>query len=199
LSRGFTLLETLITLVFFGVIVSLSLQVSALPRAFGLFEKRTSSNAMEEALLHRWWRDSVSATIDMEDSAGFSGTKREFRGATGASLDGVPGRPTTYGWRLGETESGALQLEYLCHDGVVWPIQPMRAAYFSYLDHDGGEHEIWPPSSESRRTLPVAIRLHFATPAGHAGLVAFIPTVVSTQRGGWRGGKALPAGPSWFH
>lgn len=158
-SRGFSLLEALVTLVIIALIATLLMQ--SLLHVLGLRERvlRHERDARVEALHERWFRDSIAAAV--ADRPGlapaFSG---DAAGLRLQSLDPLRAQGLTgIDWRL-LREGAALRLEY-AEAAERWTLGPddLGEASFGYLASDGSWHTAWPRAGHADEVLPRAVRL----------------------------------------
>lgn len=183
-AAGFTLLETIVTLVIVSLIVVVLMQ--ALQQALGLrmrllrFERETRMATLQES----WFRDSVGAAlIELPASAGvMQGDAEGFSLTTAAPLAGTG--PAAVRWQLQREREGAV--EALLYEAVDARAQPaagvgagggsrgdraavrvlsgLRDASFSYLAADGAWKEEWAPGDVE--PLPRMVRLTATTGTG---------------------------------
>lgn len=143
-SGGFTLLETLVTLVVVSMIVVVLMQ--ALQQALALRARllRYEAHARTSTLQEAWFRDTVRAAIpDIPDALGSpEGTTEVFAFVTAAPLtgDGL----ARVSWSLVRVEGG-FALDYASDDGARLRILggPLRDPAFAYMDDTGAWHEAW--------------------------------------------------------
>lgn len=174
-QAGFTLLETIVTLVIVSLIVVVLMQ--ALQQALGLrtrllrFERETRMATLQE----QWFRDSVSAAlIDLPDAWGpMRGNGDAFAMVTATPLQGAG--PARIGWALrreGDTQA-------LVYEGGGEPMRVLgglRDAAFSYLGADGRWRERWIPQTGEAPALPRMVRLAADTTTGQ--LLWLVPIAV---------------------
>lgn len=137
-NAGFTLLETIVTLVVVSMIVVVLMQ--ALQQALGLRTRllRHEREVRTAVLQEQWFRDSVaSAVADLPDALGvMDGSADSVSLVTAAPLSG-PGVAKVH-WSLRPVRGG-VSLEY--DEAGAAPITvlpgPLRVAAFDYLDADG--------------------------------------------------------------
>ena len=180
-SGGFTLLETLVTLVVVSMIVVVLMQ--ALQQALALRARllRYEAHARTSTLQEAWFRDTVRAAIpDIPDALGSpEGTTEVFAFVTAAPLtgDGL----ARVSWVLVGVDGG-FALEYASDDGTRLRILdgPLQEPAFAYMDGAGGWHEAWNqeialgdqplPAREQDPPPPVPlprmVRLHAVTADG---------------------------------
>lgn len=158
-SKGFSLLEAMVTLVVIALVATLLMQ--SLTHVLGMRERvlRHERDARVEALHERWFRDSVTAA-----AADRPGASPSFRGdATSMaffSLDALRAQSAAaVGWRLVEN-TGGVRLEYV-EAGATWPllVESIEAGAFAYLDSAGQWHDTWPVAEHPGEVLPRAVRL----------------------------------------
>jgi prepilin-type N-terminal cleavage/methylation domain-containing protein len=189
-NAGFTLLETIVTLVVVSLIVVVLMQ--ALQQALSLrtrllrHERETRTAVLQE----QWFRDSVASTIaDLPDALGvMQGSADAVSLVTAAPLAG-PGlarvtwslRPVQGGYALDYAESGGTPTTILPG--------PLADAAFDYMDAGGNWLHEWkvvpkgelPPASNEMAPpqepdqLPRMLRLQATTATGH--LLWLVPIV----------------------
>jgi prepilin-type N-terminal cleavage/methylation domain-containing protein len=164
-QAGFTLLETIVTLVVVSLIVVVLMQ--ALQQALGLrtrllrFERETRMSTLQE----QWFRDTVSSAIpDLPDALGpIRGDAAALALVTAAPLRGAG--PERIGWSL-QAEGSTQALIYAGADKApVRVVGGLRDAAFSYLDADGRWRNGW-RQEEGRPPLPRMVRLAATTSTG---------------------------------
>lgn len=174
-QAGFTLLETIVTLVIVSLIVVVLMQ--ALQQALGLrtrllrFERETRMSTLQE----QWFRDTVSsAMVDLPDALGtMQGDASKFALVTAAPLQGAG--PERIAWSL-QAEGGMEAVVYTAPGGAPLRIVGgLRDAAFSYLDGDGRWQARW-RQEPGRPPLPRMIRLAASTSTGH--LLWLVPITV---------------------
>ncbi len=169
-AAGFTLLETIVTLVVVSLIVVVLMQ--ALQQALGLrtrllrFERETRMATLQEG----WFRDTVGAAlIDLPESPGaMQGDADAFSLTTAAPLAGSG--PAAVRWRLQRERNGNVSaLLYDTapgegRDAADTPVQVLaglRDASFGYLDAAGEWKPAWTPADAE--PLPRMVRLTATT------------------------------------
>lgn len=159
-SRGFSLLEALVTLVIVALVATVLMQ--SLLHVLGMRERvlRADREGRTAALHERWFRDSVAAAIgDRPGTEGaFRGDASGLRFLSQAPLAAEGALPVA--WRLVEAEDGRTALVYAQGDHD-WPVldPALRDAAFEYLDARGAWHEAWPLEDHPDEVLPRAVRL----------------------------------------
>lgn len=166
-QAGFTLLETIVTLVIVSLLVAVLMQ--ALNQTLNLRTRllRHQGEARLAALQEAWFRDSVAAAlIDLPDGLG------EMRGNSTA-VDFVTARPLAGSgparvrWSL---QRGANGIELRYGDerlGEVTAVPgPLYEARFAYLGVDGQWHDVWEPETEADERLPRLVRFEARTGRG---------------------------------
>jgi len=143
-SRGFSVLEALVTLVILAMVTTVMMQ--GLFFALGVRERviRSDAEARRVALEQAWFRDSVGAAIaDLPGAGGaFRGDAAAFHFTTLDPIDGSQ-RLARIEWRVEDA-----RLSYRQGDQPPVVIAGLsREAAFRYLDAAGGWHAVWPPSS----------------------------------------------------
>jgi len=158
-SRGFTLLEAMVTLVIISLIATVLMQ--SLVHVLGIRERvlRNDAEAGQARLHEQWFRESVSAAIgDLSGGRGrFAGDAEGFRFISLDPLVGGPPQPVE--WRIDEVAGGA-SLEYQ-HGDTSWAVIPrgLTDARFSYLDAEGRWQEAWPPADAALApSVPRSVR-----------------------------------------
>lgn len=158
-SKGFTLLEALVTLVIVAMVATLLMQslfqVLGLRERVLLNDRETRIAALQEA----WFRDSVSGLIaELPGREGaFLGDADGWSALTlaGISSDGqIP-----VAWRIAGVPAQAfLEIAEAGEQPVaVRTLSP--AARFQYLDGAGVWRDMWPVGDRSDELLPRVIRL----------------------------------------
>lgn len=181
-SGGFTLLETIVTLVIVSMIVVVLMQ--ALQQSLGLRTRllRHEREVRAAVLQEQWFRESVgSAIADLPDALGaMDGNARGLSLVSAAPLSG-PGLSKLY-WSL-QPVPGGVALAYSEAGGKPMTILagPLTDAAFDYLDGEGRWLQEWkvPPVAETAAganemlprevpdQLPRMVRLHATTPSGN--------------------------------
>lgn len=158
-SRGFSLLETLVSLVIVALIATVMMQ--SLFQVLGLRERvlRHEAEARQAALQQAWFRDSVAALVaEMPERQG--GFRGDPEGWSGTSLAGPSGAGLRrIEWRL--TGLPGRRVLQLSEDGG--PALTIRAvgdrARMRYLGPDGAWQTAWPVTDAASEPLPRAVRL----------------------------------------
>lgn len=159
-SRGFSLLEALVTLVIVSLVATVLMQ--SLLHVLGMRERmlRADREGRTAVLHERWFRDSAAAAIgDRPDGAmPFAGDASGLRFLSHAPLEGQG--VLAVSWRLVQAPDGRFALEYE-QSGRRWPVLPpaLEGAAFDYLDSRGTWHAGWPLESAPDAALPRAVRL----------------------------------------
>lgn len=149
-SSGFSLLETIVTLVVVSLIVVVLMQ--ALQQALSLRTRllRHERETRMASLQEQWFRDSVSAAVaDLPDAFGrMDGTATSLELVSAAPLSGRGlGRirwtlqPVDGGYALSYGDSDWQQLQVIRG--------PLRDASFAYLDAQGKWQDEWKPGGEA--------------------------------------------------
>lgn len=191
---GFTLLETLVTLVVVSLIVVVLMQ--ALQQSLGLrtrllrFEREARTSVLQEA----WFRDTVRAAIaDTPEAMGaMAGTPHAVSFVSSAPLTGEG--LSRIEWTLRPVDGG-FALEYAESGGTPLTILPgpLGDAAFSFLDEQGNWRQEWtyvPPDPrravraseevpEDSEALPRLVRLRADT---HAGELSWLVPVIAPPR-----------------
>ena len=166
-QRGFTLLETVVTLVVVSMLVAMLMQ--ALSHALSLRSRmaRVQAEARLDFLQEAWFRETVASTqADLDDAmGGMEGTREELAYATPMPL--VANGMSRVRWWL-QREGGATALHYSDPDAPDLTIVrgPLEDASFAYLDHEGRWHDQWKPAPEDRQRLPKLVRFQARTAKG---------------------------------
>lgn len=159
-SRGFSLLEALVTLVIVSLVATVLMQ--SLLYVLGMRERvlRVDREGRTAVLHERWFRDSVGAAIaDRPDGRSpFVGDASVLRFLSLSPLQGQGAWPVE--WRLDEGQGGQRALNYAQGEDA-WPVLPpvLGDARFEYLDGRGQWHPGWPLESRPDEALPRAVRL----------------------------------------
>lgn len=173
-SRGFTLLEAIVTLVIVSLIVTLLMQALAQSLDMRTRLLRFERQARIGMLQEQWFRDTVSSAMpDMGSAFGYMEGSAE-------SLELVSAHPLGSGldrirWSF-ERTNGGYALHY--HDSewddlVVMP-GPLLDPAFDYLDDKGGWKSEWKPADDLAPGLPKMVRLRARTQAG-SSLLWMVP------------------------
>lgn len=166
-QRGFTLLETVVTLVVVSMLVAMLMQ--ALNQALSLRTRmlRVQAEARTAFLQEAWFRETVAAAqADLDDAmGGMEGTPDSLAYATPMPL--VAGGMSRVRWWL-QSEGGGVSLHYSDPDtaDLVLVRGPLRGASFAYLDYEGTWHDSWAPAPEDRERLPRLVRFEAETSKG---------------------------------
>lgn len=168
-ASGFTLLETLVTLVVVAMITALLMQ--ALGFSLGIRERLLRHQAIVRvsALQEQWFRDSVSAAAaDLADGLGAAqGSSEQFSLVSADPLGGAGLRRIV--WALAPRDDG-LALVYRDDGGAELEIipGPLLQARFDYLGQAGAFVPDWAPDAADKRApvLPRLVRLQAQTTRG---------------------------------
>ena len=166
LSRGFTLLEAIVTLVIVSLIVTVLMQALAQSLDMRTRLLRHERKARVDVLQEQWFRDTVSGAMpDMGTALGRMQGDAE-------SLEFVSAHPLGGGldrirWSF-KPAAGGYALHY--HDAewddlVVMP-GPLLDPAFDYLDDKGEWKTEWKPADDLALALPKMVRLRAGTQAG---------------------------------
>ncbi|MDQ2702910.1 MAG: hypothetical protein M3Y70_08920 [Pseudomonadota bacterium] len=201
-ASGFTLLETIVTLVVVALIVVVLMQ--ALQQALGLRTRllRHERDTRMSALQEQWFRDSVSSAIaDLPDALGrMDGSPESLELVSAAPLSGHGlGRIR---WTLQPVDGGHA-LEYSDEDWPALPVVrgPLRDARFAYMDAEGEWHDEWKPGDEAPREdpataagveLPRMVRLQATTTTGE--LLWLVPILAAPEPTGFLRPEELGVG-----
>lgn len=157
-NYGFTLLETLVSLLIFTLIAillssmigfSLELRVSAIENI-----KNWKFNELQQF----WFRSVISSVIldytDKNDSVRFYGNEQQIHGITISPLNGISNVPTEFTWKIEETKTGKYLIYYennLNKNSWVIKKLSMDFAEFSYLK-DNKLYNKWPKENFDEKT-----------------------------------------------
>lgn len=189
LARGFTLLETIVTLVIVSMIVVVLMQALRQSLALRTRILQHEQGARMDALQEQWFRDTVRGAIaDLPDALGtMRGGATELELVTAAPLSG-PGLAKIR-WSLRQGPSGAS----LVYDDAQWKglevlPGPLLEARFEYMDAEGAWRDAWeqpapstPVFDEARALIPAEdalprmIRLSARTATGELSWLVAIP------------------------
>ena len=158
-SRGFTLMEVLVTLLLISFASMLMFQMLgsyriAKQRSFAL-----SGMIDRQALFSAWFRDSVNSLYASETMQ-FEGAAERFSGPSINAAYLTTGVPIRSTWRLGRTPGG--WVVYYEEDGVErWELAlaSTERAWFVFVDEAGKSHREWPPELGVAEPLPAAVAL----------------------------------------
>lgn len=159
-SRGFSLLEAMVTLVIVAMIMALLMQ--SLVYVLGLRERllRHEADARTAALHEQWFRESVASALgDAPDGAQpFAGSAEGFRMLGADALRSGAG--AVLAWRIVDA-AGRRHLEYVEEgEAVVVLADGLEEGRFEYRDLAGRWHEAWPVEGLPDEHLPRAVRLN---------------------------------------
>lgn len=166
LSRGFTLLEAIVTLVVVSLIVTLLMQ--ALVQSLDMRTRllRHERAARMDTLQEQWFRDTVSSAMpDMGNAFGYMEGNAE-------SLELVTARPLGGGldrvrWSFQRTDGGfALHYHDAEWDDLVVMPGPLLDPVFDYLDDKGDWKAEWKPEDDLALGLPRMVRLRARMQSG---------------------------------
>lgn len=180
-TAGFTLLETIVTLVIVSLMVTLLMQ--ALSQVLNLRQRvlRLQDEARTAALQERWFRESLQGAIaDLPDAFGqFQGDQEHFEFASVALLDaeGI-GRVR---WEIvGNDGSSALIHRGPAGDPMVVIEGPLASARFDYRGADGTWRPQWVvPAREQAdgdpEALPRLVRFRAQARTGEIHWLVAVP------------------------
>ena len=149
-SRGFTLLEVLVTVVIFALLFTVLTAgwFQAMKAQASLAE--TAQQLQRQQLLAIALRQAMSELVPPRADRGvvFTGTRQGFVGESSASLaPGLGAAPVPVSLQIdGSAPELALRVEHPGQPGVRLPYR-LSAAEFKYLDASGQAHDNWPPQS----------------------------------------------------
>jgi len=155
-SKGFSLLEALVTLVIIALVVALLmqglLQVLAMRTRLAAHDTRVTA-----ALLHeRWFRDSVGAAVAdvAQGIAPFRGDASSVRMLSAAPLldDGL----VPVEWRIERSADGVALIYAQGERELTVLAEGLVDAGFDYLGSDGGWHEQWPLDAATAAAVPAS-------------------------------------------
>ena len=185
-SRGFTLLEMLVTLVVVSLVAGvLGQALFQLARIERLLEGGQLSS-MADAVRANWVRSAIEFLLPGEEGSSerLVGSERELEGLSAdVPMLPAPGLAKLHLRLDFDAAAGATQLQLLdtsasqgqAGEPVVLLSWPGREGRFRYLDDAGVWHENWPlPLKSSAAGLPRAILLETGLPA--------LPAVVAATR-----------------
>lgn len=158
-TGGFTLLETLVTLMVMGLAAMLMFQMLD---GYRIAQRRVAATAGEmdrAALFEAWLLETVHGLWPVADEP-MRGRARAFEGVTLNPLYGSSGAPTRFAWAI-EEDAEAAVVVYAEEGEERWRL-PMRGgedARFLYFDASGKAHPEWPPAQGSHPPLPAGIAL----------------------------------------
>ena len=166
-SKGFTLLETVVTLVIVSLLVATLMQ--ALGHALNLRTRllRVQGEARVELLQEAWFRETVGAAqADLDDAmGGMEGSRDSLAYASSMPL-ASPGMSRVRWWLQDDGKGAALHYSDADASDLVVVAGPLKAASFAYLDHAGAWHDEWEPAPEDTERLPRLVRLEAQTIKG---------------------------------
>lgn len=175
---GFTLLETVVTLVIVSMLVAMLMQ--ALGHSLNVRARllRVQGESRTELLQEAWFRETVGAAqADLEDAmGGMEGEPDSLAYASTMPL-ASHGMARVRWWVQADGARGA-SLHYSdpdARDVVVVP-GPLQDAGFAYMDHAGAWHDEWKPAPEATERLPRLIRFEARTAKGR--LYWLVPLLV---------------------
>ena len=185
-SRGFTLLEMLVTLVVVSLVAGvLGQALFQLSRIERLLEGGQLSS-MADVVRANWIRSAIESLLPGEEGSAerLVGSERELEGLSAdVPMLPAPGLAKLHLRLAFDAAAGATQLQLLdaftsqgkAGEPVVLLSWPGREGRFRYLDDAGLWHESWPlPSKSSAAGLPRAILLETGLPA--------LPALVAATR-----------------
>lgn len=158
-SRGFTLMESLVMLLLVSFATLLMFQMLGNYRVAKERIVAQSAGIDRRALFGGWFRDSIRS---LQASA-----RTEFRGdahsLSGVSLNpavATPGAGVAIAWSLARS-GDAWEIRYSEDGRELWrlPLAQARDASFAYLDAQGDSHDTWPPALGLATPLPAAVVL----------------------------------------
>ena len=159
-SRGFTLMEMLVTLVLVSFTTMLMFQMLGSYRIARERVQAQSGVIDRKALFQSWLQDSVRG-LYITNGLAFAGNVDEFHGTTLNPLFAEAGTPTRIAWRLGR-DGDVRWIAYVEDGRERWrrPLLGTEQARFSYIDLAGKAHGSWPPKlgeQGDQPTLPAQV------------------------------------------
>ena len=144
-TRGFTLMEMLVTLVLISLATMLMFQMLGSYRIARERAQAQSGQIDRQVLFAGWFRASVQGLF-IDHGLTFEGSKESFEGTTLNPLYAPGATPTLVRWELREAASGP-EVVYIENGKERWlqPLSRARLARFAFLDEAGKRHEAWPP------------------------------------------------------
>ncbi len=152
-ENGFTLVETLVSLVIISLLSTLIFQV------IGHFSRTqgklltTGQETLETYRAETWFRESVGAAtpaISDRDHP-LSGDEMRFAFTTINALTEISGKPKVAFWQIEQTGFDET-LVYGESGGRTWQVLKgleRGRSYLEYIDHEGASHSVWPPEEET--------------------------------------------------
>lgn len=166
-ARGFTLLETVVTLVIVSLLVATLMQ--ALGHALNLRTRllRVQGESRTELLQEAWFRETVGAAqADLDDAmGGMQGGRDSLAYASSMPL-ASPGASRVRWWLQDDGKGTALHYSDADASDLVVVPGPLKAATFAYLDRAGSWHDEWKPASDDTERLPRLVRFDAQTSKG---------------------------------
>lgn len=158
-SRGFSLLEAMVTLVIIAMVMALLMQ--SLVYVLGLRERllRHEAEVRRSTLQEQWFRESVAGALgDAKDGVQpFAGNEEGFAMFGADALRSGVG--TVLAWRIVD-DAGRRRLEYTESDETTTVLPAgLDEARFDYRDQAGRWHTAWPADDAPDEHLPRAVRL----------------------------------------
>lgn len=189
-EHGFTLLETLVTLVVASLAMMMMFQALA-----GFNHARERIAALEgvrnnDAVVLDWLRDSFQGVVAIEatagvarqpgdPSAGLRGTADGFTALTLAPLLGQVGTPVRVQWHIERSRSGnTLTYQEPGRAPLTLPLRDASELRFVYLDESGAATPEWPPKTGLQAPLPSAIELQL----GDGAQMRVVAQAIGTPR-----------------
>ena len=165
-ARGFTLLETVVTLVVVSMLIALLMQ--ALSQSLSLRTRllRLQGEARTDTLQEAWFRESVSgAQSDLDEALGaMEGGAEHLSYVTSTPLVGHGLARVT--WRI-ERDGNDASLRYSdAQSDLVVVRGPLSDAAFSYLDSNGVWQREWKTAAGDANRLPEMVRFEARTQRG---------------------------------
>lgn len=163
---GFTLLETLVVMILVGLLATLLMQGLRLVSDWRSRYLDTLAEVQGRAMREYWFRTTVGGILPVHpaEEGAFGGDEMTFSGLSLETLDGDPGVPMAFGWRL-QRRAGKLILQYRNAGGDYWDIEswPGGSGSFRFRDAVGVWRGSWPPA-EGRPSVPEAVELDVISP-----------------------------------
>jgi len=183
-ERGFTLLETVVTLVIVSLLVTMLMQ--ALNHALGLRTRllRVQQDSRAAMLQEAWFRESVAAAQDdLDDAMGaMEGDARSLAFASMMPL-ASPGMARVQWWLDGDADGVALHYTDAGSGDITIVPGPLQDGAFAYMDHAGAWHDEWEPGPEAEERLPRLVRFEAETAKGRLyWLVPLLADPIARER-----------------
>ena len=172
-QSGLTLVEMLVVLVIVALVSTLLVQ--GLGNALSLYSRVQikQKQSFSESILHRWWRDTVSAAAPNRlHKQDFQGQVYRLQMQTFKPLLSEDGILNQIEWAISDSQPYSLiykELSGLQEQELTLPLRTSQRPLFTYVDNTGQARRSW-PIDEYGNNLPEAVRLSL----GHEDLHAII-------------------------